>query len=479
MTTIAHKTVPQVLDRLQDLLLTSEATDEKKTNEQDEIHEALTALLDWAQNGYRRAELAEHQAASQVLVPALLQHQSISVLIEIMDILSHLAAASASQRQEIHDAGGITVVSDLVTVVGGPRITAAAYKLLSHLALSKACAVTITTDVLSHTLAQSLQDDKAHIRIVREALGILANLAGHNATQSALLKLPNNNNDDKASIMESLCQVMERHEADVLVQQAACQVWWNLLATAPPKRAKKQDLPPVLETWERLQGMDRILQAMKRHADTAVVQEAACGALSCVAWRPKGADDDARVAATRRVLQTLTQHHTKDDRYAATTTACRALANLCRDCTAASSLVLLDGDDGDNESSNTPLAQLHAIATSACQGDADQVRLALAVLDAWSALAVHAKYAACTALVQAHVVEGVVQCMQAYPNQAIVQDAASLVLWAVAQHYGKYVAAAEGCGEAVATAMETHGEQVRYGARLQGRLQWKQRWGRR
>ena len=81
-TTITEKTVPDVLDRLQDLLLDSESADEKKTDEEDEILALLTAVLDWTQNAYRRRELAAHHASTQLLVPALLQpSHSIAVLL--------------------------------------------------------------------------------------------------------------------------------------------------------------------------------------------------------------------------------------------------------------------------------------------------------------------------------------------------------------------------------------------------------------
>ena len=390
--------VAEVLERLQDLLLTSDAADEKKTDEQDEIHALLAMLKDWSQNRYRREELAEHRVAKYLLVPALQQaeHLSLSVLGSLLDVASALAAASSTHRQALDKAGATTVTAELAALDISPRVTAAAYKLLSHLALSKECAARMSTDVVP-LLQTVLMDETTHVRVVREVVGTLANVAGHVTAQTALTESSLNkskNNDDGGDkdygTLQALCNNMQRHATDTEIQLAACQVWWNLLAAAPPQRNKKDALPPIVQAWQTLDGMGHVLGAMELHAKRGDIQEAACGALSCVVWRPRSEDDNVRALATTLVLQALASYDTKENP-SVLTTACRALANTCRDCTDAASLVL----------DPVPLGRLHAIAESTCHGDADQVRLALAVLDAWSALAVHAKYAACTTLVQA------------------------------------------------------------------------------
>jgi hypothetical protein len=145
--------------------------------------------------------------------------------------------------------------------------------------------------------------------------------------------------------------------------------------------------------------------------------------------------------------------------------ALRALANLTHECKPAQA-VLRTGD------------RLREITSSTTTLISTTAHGALAVLDVWGSLAIGcSNVAECTLLVDAHVVEQTVQLMQRHDEQPAILDAGVLVLWAIAQHYGKLVGTH--ATEVVAQAVEKYGPQIRYGKRLQGRLQWKQKWGRR
>ena len=483
--------VLEVLERLEQLLLLTRScdnnntTEEKKSgdnenhvannnnNDDDELMEVLQTLEDWSHNEYRRQELCRgdyREKTAMVLTAALRQVSSSSsrskMAVPLLHIMNHLAANSKAQRQALYQAGAVTIITDLLidqdrnsqtdnkTAVA---IATKAWTCLGHLALLKECAeaIVLQTPVMTRALAPT---SRPAPKVLREVIGTLANIAGHTTCHGFVIA---------NTTLEPFCQIMQLYSKDAAIQHAACQVWWNILATVDPRcnLKKKQDMPAALQAWQSHQGLERVLAALVDCQNDDNVVETACGVLSCVVWTKD--DNDRRASIVQQVMSVAALQNNPASRV--WQTACRAVANLCREHTAAQATVLQN------------LAPLTAVTDRATQGHADDALLALAALDAWSALAVGAKYAACTTLVQAHVAEQTIACLQAYPDQAAVADAACLVLWAVAQHYGKYVAATLGeDGEAaIAQAIETHGDQVRYGSRLQGRLQWKQRWGRR
>ena len=444
-------TVPKLLTRLEDLLLT-EQKEEKKWDGTTELSNLLQMVNDYSINKYRRRELIQHKALD-LFVPALLQHHSDANLITVLKILSHLATNSDATRRQIHAAGGVTLAADHV---GNPSTAPSAWKFLGHLALSRECAITIIQDtqqaMVTALLASSSSSSSSRdqeVPIIREVMATVSNLAGHVDCHLALQEM----------ILEPLCTAMQRHVDNAGIQMYACQVWWNILANVDPRRKKKDPVPGVMKVWYDNDVLACLTKTIQTHADRSGVQEAACGALSVVAWKPKE-DDAARGATVPFVWSTMKRF---PDQVAVLTQSCRALANLCRECTVAQSVIV-----------DTDLVLLHK--ASLLSVEQSKAELATAVLDIHASLALSSK-AACTKLVDAHAVEDTAKCLRTFVDP-MVADAACLVLWAVAHHYGKYVS--EVCRPDVESALETHGEeQIRYGARLVKRLNWKERFGRR
>lgn len=118
-------TVPKLLTRLEDLLLT-EQKEEKKWDGTTELSNLLQMVNDYSINKYRRRELIQHKALD-LFVPALLQHHSDANLITVLKILSHLATNSDATRRQIHAAGGVTLAADHV---GNPSTAPSAWKFL-------------------------------------------------------------------------------------------------------------------------------------------------------------------------------------------------------------------------------------------------------------------------------------------------------------------------------------------------------------
>uniref|UniRef100_A0A7S3L8T3 Uncharacterized protein n=1 Tax=Amphora coffeiformis TaxID=265554 RepID=A0A7S3L8T3_9STRA len=433
-------TVPELLTLLEDLLLNE--PEEKKSDDSD-LSKLLQMINDYSTNAYRRQELVQHKALD-LLVPALLQPHSDANLTQVLKIASHLATESDETRLHIHAAGGVTMAADLVS---NPATAPSAWKLLSHLALSRECAINIVQD--ARQAMTTALTSCTEVSTVREVVATVSNLAGHTNCHLAL----------QETTLAPLCTAMRRHASDNGVQMHACQVWWNILANVDPRRKKKDPIPGVMQVWYENDALACISKAMETHAIRTGVQEAACGALSVVAWKPKE-DDAARGATVPSVLSSVKRF---PNHAAVLTQSFRALANLCREC-AAAQFVIMDTD----------LVLLHNASLLACEKM--NAELATAVLDIHSSLAVSSK-ATCAKLVDAKVVEDTAKCLKVFADP-MVADAACLVLWEVAQHYGRYVS--EVCRPAVQTALETHGEeQIRFGARLLKRLDWKERFGRR
>lgn len=225
-------------------------------------------------------------------------------------------------------------------------------------------------------------------------------------------------------------------------------------------------------------------------------------------------DDDTAVADNQTVPTANFQVLERACRAAAA--VCKACPAKCRDLIVSSSMERneqqeeANGGGGHGDDNNNILASLHALASLALSKHANcdpasaasAPALAMAVLEVWGVLATCSlgrhSYEIVTYLVmEMGVVETTVAMLSLHgggsPLRAqllshqtaaasAVADAACLVLWGVAQHYGKYVAACPGCEQAVEACLEAFGSEtgvIRYGKRLQQRLAWKRRFGRR
>jgi hypothetical protein len=459
-TTTFTTTVPAALERLQALLDSDDAKDEKKkdedeTEQQDEVIDLLTTIRDWSQNAYRRREIV-HEGGIAVMVQALLLlSEDAEPVVLVLQSLTHSADTDAS-RVQIERCGVLSVVADLLVEANRSSeetqaIVVASWSLLRRLALSSACAKAMVNHgvILLH-LEPSLLHSQAGL--AAEAAGSLSNLAGHlNGHATLVDQLP------------ALTTALQTHATQVAVQEAGCQVWWNLLAavTRAQTKAGKESPPPVLQAWQDCRGFSHVQDALETHMSHAAVAESACGALAF------GITTDEQALAALPIAVRVVSLHATPLQPAVLTTACRVVATILRDRKRLQKYVLL----GDLVSLLQQVAQQQIEA-------ADQASLATAICEVWSVLAT--THAQVTNLVQAQVVETLRDFLQVYADQAGVIDAASLVLYLVSQHYGRYICACEGLPEAVQSALDNHGEtQIRYGARLQSRLSWKARFGRR
>jgi hypothetical protein len=458
-TTTFTTTVPAALERLQALLDSDDAKDEKKKDsdetEQEEAIDLLTTIRDWSKNSYRRREIV-HEGGIAVMVQALLLlSDAAEPVVLVLQSLTYLADTEKS-RMQVERCGVLPVVADLLGEANqsseeAQEVAVASWSLLRRLALSPACAkAMVANDVILLHLEPSLQHSQ--VAVAAEAASSLSNLAGHVNLHSLLVdRLP------------ALTMALQTHATQVAVQEAGCQVWWNLLAavTRPDTKAGKESPPPVLQAWQDCNGFAQVQDALDTHMSHVAVAEAACGALAC------GITTDAQALAAVPIVMRVVSLHVAPMQPAILTTAYRALATILRDRKRLQQDVL----------SGDLVLLLQQVAQQQVEA-ADQASLATALCEVWSVLATN--HGQVTHLVQAQVVETLRDFLQIYADQAVVMDAASLVLYLVSQHYGRYVGACEGLSEAVEAALDNHGEtQIRYGARLQSRLSWKARFGRR
>ena len=439
----------------------------------------LRTVVDWSKNGRRRQVLLD-EGADVSLVPMLLEMLSEcrgrdddkdndAIVATILQIFHAWTATSVPMRQVLTKA----IPTLLALSSDGTTTTTTiirACQVLQDVALLEdgACRILSNEEtdfVWSKPLLQSGNDNKQDV--ATQVAWILANAAGHTVCHPPLVP-----------ILCDVGQAMQKHSNNADFQQAACQVWWNVLAPlvldVPSSSSlwKKKPTPPtttfdfIREAWE-LHGFLPVVQALTAHGvPHAGVAEAACGALAA---GPLPVDQ--RVKLTELLWYTLQHYGTSCDQdktaLDVATSALRALASASRDCGPAQEVLrnyLRDIFDNDSILSTTLATTPHG---------------ALGLLDMCATLAVECpNAAACAVLVDAHVVERTVQMMQTHQDEPTVLDAAVLVLWGIAQHYGKHVAAV--ASEVVDQTLETHGPQkIRYGKRLQGRLHWKQKWGRR